>query len=294
MSKADNFDWLNRDEYPFKAHYFETAIGNIHYIDEGNGPVIVFIHGNPSWSFEFRNLIKELSKTYRCIALDHIGFGLSDKPVDWSYLPKEHAKNLDTFIESFELKDITIFCGDWGGPIGLSYAINHPDKIKNIIMTNTWLWPLKNDLYYQLFSMIAGGKLGRFLIKKLNFFTRFIVKLLFGDKLKLTKDIHKHFIMPFNNPESRKGTWIFPKHLIDSSDWIESLYKRIDNLKEKNILIAWGMRDKGFRKKELEKWINIFPNAKVLNYEDAGHFVAEEKASEINIEMKIMMQMECE
>ncbi|MAG44853.1 alpha/beta hydrolase [bacterium] len=282
--------WLNTKEYPFKSHFFKTSIGNMHYVDEGKGDPIIFMHGNPSWSFEFRYLIKEFSKTHRCIAPDLIGFGLSDKPADWLYLPKEHFKNIDQFLESLNLKNITLVVGDWGGPIGLSYAINHPGKIKNIIITNTWLWPVKYDWYYQAFSRLAGGPMGRWLIRKYNFFAKNIVKSAFGDKSKLTPEIHKHYLMPLGKPKERKGCWVFPKQIIGSSDWLNSLWNKYDVLKNKNILIAWGMKDIAFRKKELNRWIQAFPNAKVTRYEDAGHFVAEEKPNELIAEMKSILR----
>jgi haloalkane dehalogenase len=260
----------------------------MHYVDEGSGDAIVFVHGNPSWSFEFRNSIKELSKTYRCIAPDHIGFGLSDKPLDWSYLPQEHAENLETLLESLQLNNITLVVGDWGGPIGLSYAVKHSEKVKHIVITNTWLWSVENDWYYQTFSKLAGGPIGRFLIKRHNIFANKLVKALFGDKRKLTKEIHKHFFMPFENPANRKGNWTFPRQIIESSDWLESLWNQIDVLTSKKVLIAWGMKDIGFRKKELNKWIGTFPNAKVVCYSDAGHFVSEEKSTELVGEIRQM------
>jgi haloalkane dehalogenase len=123
-------EWLDTQEYPFTQHFFKTPDGNMHYVDEGLGEPIVFVHGNPAWSFEFRKLIKEFSRTNRCIAPDMIGFGLSDKPAEYSYLPKDQAKNLDLFLESLPLENITMVVGDWGGPVGLSYALNHPEKIK--------------------------------------------------------------------------------------------------------------------------------------------------------------------
>jgi len=281
--------WLDREEYPFQSHYFKTAIGNMHYVDEGSGKPIIFIHGNPTWSFEFRNLIKNLSKNYRCIALDHIGFGLSDKPYDWTYLPEDHAKNLDDFIESLDLKNITLVVGDWGGPIGLSYAINHPDKVINIVVTNTWLWSFKFDWYYQLFSKFTGGPIGRLLIRKRNFFVKDIVKAAFGDKTKLTSEIHNHYLMPLGDPNTRKGNWTFPKQIIGSSNWLNSLWSKINAIKNKKMVIAWGMKDIAFREKELKKWIKFFPDARVVRFTDAGHFVAEEKPDELAAEIEKMI-----
>jgi pimeloyl-ACP methyl ester carboxylesterase len=282
--------WLDRKEYPFVSHWFTTPAGAMHYVDEGNGEPIVFIHGNPAWSFEFRNVIKEFSKTNRCIAPDLIGFGLSDKPAGWSYLPKEQAKNIDLFLESLDLNAITLVVGDWGGPIGLSYALNHPEKIKNLVITNTWLWSVRSDWYYQAFSRFAGGPVGRWLIRNHNFFAGTIVRTLFADKSRLTSEIHEHYLMPLAKAEERKGSGVFPAEIIGSSDWLESLWDKRNLLREKKILIAWGMKDIGFRENELKTWMQAFPDAKVVRFEDAGHFVVEEKAAEFIAEMKNLMR----
>jgi haloalkane dehalogenase len=274
-------EWLDREEYPFEPHFFKTPAGNMHYVDEGSGEPIVFVHGNPAWSFEFRRLVKEFSRTNRCVAPDLIGFGLSDKPAEWSYLPAEQAKNLDLFLESLHLKNITLVVGDWGGPVGLSYALNHPEKIKNIVITNTWLWSVRSDWYYQAFSALVGGPVGRWLIRNHNFFADTIVRSLFGDKSRLTPKIHNHYLMPLSKPDERKGTWVFPGQIIGSSDWLQSLWGKRGVLQGKNILIAWGMKDIGFREKELKTWMDAFPLAKVVRFEDAGHFVAEEKPAEL-------------
>lgn len=283
-----NTDWLNKEEYPFMPHYFRTPAGCMHYVDEGTGDPIVLVHGNPSWSFQFRNIIKGISEHYRCIAPDHIGFGLSDKPPAWPYLPKDHAENLEGLLEYLDLKDITLVVGDWGGPIGLSYAIRHPENVRSIVITNTWLWSVKHDWYYQAFSRFTGGPVGRLLVWKRNFFVRDIMRSIFGDRRKLTAEIHKHYISPLAVPEERKGTWVFPREIIGSSDWLGSLWNRADVLKDKNILIAWGMKDIAFRKKELERWTGKFSHARVVRFSDAGHFLSEEKATELITEIRTL------
>ena len=116
-----NHQWVNKQEYPFASKFLELeGIGRLHYIDEGNGEPIVMVHGNPTWSFLYCYLVKCLSASYRCVAIDHIGFGLSDKPKDWNYNPQGHAENLATLIYTLNLKNITLIVQDWGGPIGLS------------------------------------------------------------------------------------------------------------------------------------------------------------------------------
>jgi haloalkane dehalogenase len=286
-----NPEWLDIVEYPFRHNFFQTPAGKMHYVDEGSGEPIVFVHGNPSWSFEFRKQILAFSGTNRCIAPDHIGFGLSDKPGDWTYLPEEHAKNLGLLLESLRITGISLVVGDWGGPIGLSYALDHPEKIKNLIITNTWLWSVRSDWYYQVFSGFVGGPVGRWLIINRNFFAGTLLRSLFGDKRRLTREIHRQYLMPFSLPVERKGCWVFPGQIIGSSPWLESLWEKRDRLQGKQILITWGMKDIGFRKKELNRWISAFPHATVVRFSDAGHLVPEEKPDELIREMRNLKGM---
>lgn len=270
--------WINPIEYPFTPKEFTLPMGAMSYVDEGEGEPLIMVHGNPSWSFEFRSLIKHFADTHRCVAPDHIGFGLSDKPTDWDYLPQQHAENLEALLESLELGDITLIVGDWGGPIGLAYAIRNPNAVKRIIITNTWLWSTQNDWYYRAFSGFVGGPIGRWLIHRYNFFARTILRSTFGDKSKLTPEIHRHFIEPLSRPEERKGCWVFPKQIIAASDWLADLWEQRDRLEGRVKLIAWGMKDIAFREKELNHWVKHFPGARVLRYADAGHLLAEEKS----------------
>lgn len=127
--------WLSRAHYPFAPHYFPTDAGRLHYVDEGNGPPVVMLHGNPTWSFLYRHLIGHLAPDYRCIAPDFIGFGRSDKPADWSYRPQDHAAHLDALMTQLDLRAVTLVVHDWGGPIGLSWALRHPDRVRRLVIT---------------------------------------------------------------------------------------------------------------------------------------------------------------
>lgn len=273
--------WIDRREYPFKSHFLQLAMGKMHYVDEGSGEPIVMVHGNPTWSFLYRHLIKGLSKNYRCIAMDHIGFGLSDKPLDWSYYPEDHAKNLELLIGKLGLKGITLVVQDWGGPIGLSYALNTPENVKRLIIINTWMWSVKGDPYYERFSAFMGGPIGRFLIRRFNFFVRVVMKKAMGDPSRLPPSVHRHYFKPLERPEERKGCWTFPKRIIGSSDWLASLWSQRDKIKDKPALILWGMKDIAFREQVLNVWVPLFSNCRVVRYDDTGHFVQEEQGSEL-------------
>jgi len=269
--------WINRKDYPFDSNYFETGFGRIHYVDIGKGTPIVMTSGNPTWSYLYRNIIIELSKEYRCIAVDNLGFGLSDKPYDCDYLPSLHAQNLDKLIKCLELKNIIMMVHDWGGPIGLSYAYNYPNNVKKIIMFNTWSWPVNTDKYYERFSRFMGGPIGRFLIKNFNIFVHIVMKKATANKAVLTNDVMKHYSKPLEKRRERKACWTFPKQIIESTAWLEEIWSKSNNIVNHPVLLLWGGQDIAFRKQELEKWKSVLKNYQLEFMSDTGHYVQEEK-----------------
>ncbi len=276
-----NTDWIDRQEYPFASHYLEVSGGRLHYVDEGRGPAVVMVHGNPTWSYLYRHLIKQLRPEYRCIAIDHIGFGLSDKPTDWSYLPFDHAANLTALIDRLGLKDVTLVVQDWGGPIGLAYAVARPENVARIIIMNTWAWPVNRDWYYIAFSGFMGGAIGRLLIRRYNFFARTVMRQAFGDKRKLTPAAHQHYLRALPTAEDRKGCYVFPRQIVKSTPWLDRLWSNIAVLKGKPTLVVWGMKDIAFREKELKRWEGAFPEARKIRLRSVGHFVQEEAPDEL-------------
>jgi haloalkane dehalogenase len=273
-------DWIDKSEYPFSPKYYDLPMGRMHYVDEGDSDhAVVMVHGNPAWSFTYRKLIKCLSKRFRCIAPDHIGFGLSDKPEKWDYLPESHALNFERLLDHLDLKSITLVVGDWGGPIGMSYAVNHPDKIRSIIITNTWMWPVKGVFHYEIFSRFMGGIIGRVLIRKYNFFVTVLMRKMFGTEL--SPHIHQHYLEPLKTPGERKGCWVFPKQIIGSSDWLLSIWKKREAIAKKPSLIVWGKKDIAFRDIELNQWKDLFQDTVVHEYSNVGHFVQEELGDEL-------------
>ncbi len=278
-------DWLDREDYPFKPKSFDLPAGRMSYVDEGSGQPIVLLHGNPYWSFEYRGLIAGLAGSFRCIAPDHIGFGLSDKPANWDYLPESHGANLTALLLSLDLKNIVLVVNDWGGPIGLSFAVEHPQRVAALVITNSWCWPVDDDRHFRIFGGFMGGPIGRALIRRRNFFATSVVKRAFGDKQKLTPELRRQIESPLDSPENRKGSWVFPREIIGSSRWLGTIWERRGVLAGKGRLIAWGDKDIAFREKELNRWQEAFPEARVVRYPDAGHFVAEEKPTELVTEI---------
>jgi len=161
-------DWVGLKDYPFESRFLAVDGGQMHYIDEGKGEPVVFVHGTPSWSYEWRGLISGLKADHRCIAMDHIGFGLSEKPAAWGYKPEDHARNLDALLTRLDLRDITLVVHDFGGPIGLSYALAHPERVKRVVVINSWLWSLSDNSQAQKADKLLRGPLGPLLYKDRN------------------------------------------------------------------------------------------------------------------------------
>jgi len=274
-------DWVDRAAYPFAPHYLGLEMGRLHYVDEGRGAPVVMVHGNPTWSFLYRDLIRALSPSYRCVAPDHIGFGLSDKPRDWTYLPQDHARNLAELIDTLGLEGITLVVQDWGGPIGLSYALAHPGRVARLVIMNTWMWPVDDDRYYVAFSRIMGGAVGRFLIRRANLFARVVMKRSYGDRRRLTPAVHQQYLKALATPDERTGCATLPGQIVGATPWLGGLWAERAALADKPALIVWGMKDIAFREKELERWREALPRAEVVRLDGVGHYVQDEAPAEL-------------
>ena len=282
---------INRELYPFESHYFDSKHGKMHYIDEGEGEVILFVHGTPAWSFLYGNQIKQLSENYRCIAIDHIGFGLSEKPKDFSYHPKELSKCLEELVDELQLNKITLAVHDFGGPIGLSYAIRKPQKIKRIILFNTWLWSTENNKDVKKIDKVINTFVGRFLYLNFNFSAKYLLKNAFHDKSKLSKEAKKHYTMVFPSKEERYGPFKIAKQLKGASDFYKKMWGFIKIIEDTPILIIWGMEDSFIKPEFLTKWQRVLNNSTALKL-NSGHFPQEEKSDEVNESIMNFMDRE--
>jgi haloalkane dehalogenase len=260
----------------FRSAWFETSAGRLHYLDSGIGDPVLFVHGNPSSSYEFRHVMADLHEERRLVAPDLIGFGQSDKPSDWDYLPSQHAATLEALVLSLDLKAITLVVSDWGGPIGLSVAIRHPDRFRALVITNSWAWPVDNDPHFSSFSSLMGGAVGRWLTRHFNFFAAVVVRRGFANPSKLTSQVAATYRRPFAKPDDRKGCWTFPQQIVAATPWLAELERGLKRLNGKPVALCWGEKDVAFREKELKHWLTIYPWASLVRLPECGHFVAEE------------------
>ncbi len=272
-------EWLDNASYPFESKYFALPEGQMHYVLEGQGEPMVMVHGTPEWSFVYRELIKAFRTEFCCIASDHLGFGLSDKP-DISYAPEAQAERLERFLNHLDLKNITLVVHDFGGPIGLAYAQKYPEKIKRIIIMNSWLWSVKKDPFYGLFSRLMTTPLGNWLYLKQGFSAKVIMKSAFADKTKLTSALHRHYLRALPDAKSRKATLDYAKSFISSDTWFASLWHNREQLKAIPALFIWGMKDIAFKPKDLYKFQTIFNQFEICEL-DVGHFPQEETPEDV-------------
>ncbi len=272
------FIWLNTKEYPFNSKYFTVNGHQLHYIDEGAGEIILFIHGTPSWSFDYRKVIQDLNSDFRCIAIDHIGFGLSDKPKEYDYSTINHSKTLEKFVLEKQLENITLVVHDFGGPIGLNFAIRYPEKIKKLVILNSWLWSSKDDPDFIKFSKLLKSPLLPFLYLYLNFSPKYLLPKSFGDH-KLPGHILKQYTKPFSGKNQRYGALAFAKSLLHDQDWFEELWLKRGAISSKPTLLMWGMKDPIIKPKNLYKFESGFTNVSTVKIEGSGHFPQEEEPS---------------
>jgi haloalkane dehalogenase len=281
---------IDKTEYPFNDNWFAYRDGYIHYADEGKGPAVLLLHGNPTWSYIYRNVIKELRGECRLIALDLPGFGMSQAPTGYGFTAQEHAKALTEFISRLELKNFVLVVQDWGGPIGISYAVNHPANIRGIIVMNTWAWPA--SLPQWLFSIVMGGwPLGYWLQTRKNYFAASMLPDGFYNKQKVTEALKAAYTAPFPTPESRIPTWVFPRQIRKARRWLAETESKLSALAAIPAKILWGnYEDPGFGPKEMKKWQDYLKLHETETLEDAGHSVQEDRPDKVAASIRRILE----
>ena len=273
--------WVDRQLYPFVPKRFATREGVLRYVDEGRGSPIVLVHGTPSWSFEWRAVIAALRSSHRVIAPDHLGFGLSDKPRQGAYRPADHARRLLALFDALDLRDVTLVVHDFGGPIGLPIALERSERVRSVVVLNSWLWPLGGDPRVARISRFVGSALGRFLYTQLNASPRWLLPASFARRERLPAAVHRQYLAPFARRDERVAPWMLGRELVGSDDYYARLWSAREPLANKPLTLVWGQKDPAFGAKELERWQQAFPHAAVQLLKDVGHFPQEEAAQAV-------------
>ncbi len=279
------------------SHEVALRQGTMHYVSAApraatdRPDTILFVHGTPTHSYEYRHLIAALSATHRCIAPDHLGFGKSERPKAFAYTPEAHADSLREFVEKLHLDRFTLVVHDFGGPIGLPLALAPDSPVERLVIMNTWAWPLDDDPRMARGARFIGGSAGRFLYRYANASLRLIMPSAYGDKRKLTKEIHRQYLDVFRDRDARVLVLhALARSLLGSRAHYQSLLDRLGALQRLPVLIVWGMRDSAFQPYQLERWRSVLPHASVVQIEGAGHWPHEEEPQRVIEAIKTFLQ----
>ncbi len=269
-------DWLDRDLWPYAPRFHTLPEGRLHYVDEGEGAPVLFAHGTPTWALEWRHAIEGLPECRR-IAVDHLGFGLSDRPVGTGYRPEDHAARFADFADALDLRNVTLVVHDFGGPIALPWALENLDRIRRLVVINTWAWSLADDPAVARPAKLIGSGFGRWMYRWLNLSLRVIAPSAWGDRSKLTPALQAQYLAPFRDRDARgQVLWPLANSLLGSTAHYEGLEARLDRLADTPVSLVWGMKDPAFPPKHLERWKRHLPHAEVVELPDAGHWPHEE------------------
>ena len=265
--------------FPFESRWIDSSAGRVHYIDEGVGPPILFLHGNPTWSFLYRGIVIRLRRRHRCVALDYPGFGLSERPEHYDYTPAEHAGVVRELVHELELSELTIMGQDWGGPIGLQVALEELPRLRALVMGNTWYWPL-GEWQMKTFAYVASMDPVQSMILNRNLFVERLMPL--AVKHPLAEEVMQHYRDAQPTPKSRIGIAELARQLLAASDWLADLEEGVrSSLANVPLLLTWGIHDMAFPRRYMERFREDFRLARVHRL-DAKHLIQEDAPAEIS------------
>ena len=277
--------------YPFESNFFELASGHkMHYLDEGplERQPVVMVHGNPTWSFYYRELCRALSADHRCLVPDHIGMGLSDRPDDaeYEYTLQSRVDDFDAWLDEVEPeREIDLVVHDWGGAIGLSWAVRNSERVRRVLILNTWAFNIPPGKSLPRSLKFARTALGGFLINRFNAFSGLAIRM--ATSQRLDPEVASGLVAPYQgSPSQRLATLRFVQDIpLSPTDpaWsvLADTEDRLSVLESKQIQFAWGAKDFVFSDEVLAIWREKLPDAPVTYFEDAGHYVLEDAADRI-------------
>lgn len=277
-------DW--RSLYPFEPHWFWIGGHRYHYLDEGTGPALVLVHGNPTWSFFWRKMVLALRGQYRLIVPDHIGCGLSDKPDNRSYGYRlaNRVDDLVRLVDELDLKEATLIAHDWGGAIGMGAAAARPERFKRFVLSNTAAYlSTRCPWRIRLCHIPVLGRLG---IQGLDLFTRSAVRLAVERPERMTPDVRAGYFAPYDSWANREAVYRFvmdiplrPSH--PSHATLAGIEASLPKFRDAPMSLIWGMKDWCFGSPFLDRFIEFFPKAEVHRLTDSGHYVMEDAPEEV-------------
>ena len=281
--KDETFDGT----FPFTPHYFDNNAFQMHYVDEGSGEPIVLVHGDPTWGYLYRNFIHALARHQRCIVPDHMGMGKSGIPQEqYPYRLQHHIANFENLLLHLDLHDVTLVLHDWGGPVGLGFATRHPERVKRLVLMNTWAFaPWPGGPFPRLLEIIRSARGEKFVLEKNGYLEPALLGTTFHIE-NLTQEVMDAYRAPFPTPASRLALLCWSRDIpVSEADPSYAEMKRIERglsrFLDTPTLLVWGMRDPVLSEPVLRTWQSIYPRAITYEIEDASHFLQEDAPARI-------------
>ncbi|MEX0819856.1 MAG: alpha/beta fold hydrolase [Pirellulaceae bacterium] len=270
-------DW--RSQYPFCSHHLQLDKWRYHYLDEGQGEPMVMVHGNPTWSFYWRNLVQAFRPDHRVVVPDHIGCGLSDKPQQYPYTLKQHISNLVRLLDELDLSEVTLLGHDWGGAISLGAALERPARISRIVLFNTGAF--RPHFVPFRIRLCRTPVLGTLALRGGNLFARAAIWMAVEHRDVMTPAVRGGLLAPYDNWANRVGVNSFVRDIPLTKrhpTWqtLAEIEDRLPTLADHPIKLIWGMKDWCFDASCLARFEAIFPHADISRIADAGHYVVED------------------
>jgi haloalkane dehalogenase len=275
----DNYQrpkWVEHKLYPFKSKWMEIEGHHIHYIDEGRGPLFLFVHGIPTWSFYYRNIIMNLRDSFRCIALDLPGFGLSKAPRNFEYSLENESRIFGQFVRALNLSDITMMAHSIGGPVGLKFAAIDPNRFSGLVLSGTFAWPLKGVRFLSL----MGSPLGAFMVDT-SLFMRFFLNR--GISLRhLSEEEKLAYSRPFSKLSNRHPVHLLFRSIMKSEDYLSELEQELKDLRHLPVLLVNGDMDNGVKAGFDNRFQKMFPRSSSILIKGGAHFAVEEAPNQVS------------
>lgn len=278
MSEVPVPGWVDRHAFPFRPRRVDLGGEEwLSVVDVGSGPTVVFSHGTPTWSYEWRHLLRRLSARYRCIAPDHLGFGLSARPEGADYRPEAHAARFGRLLEALGVERHHLVVHDFGGPFALDSASAHPERVASLTVLNSFAWAYGDSGKTRFLAWLAGTWWFRFLYGAVNL-SFVLARSAWGDRSTLTRDTWPPYLAVFPDAASRRRVlWALARSMRGSAAYCASLWERRDRLSTTPTLLLWGLADSAFPPSALARWRSGFPHAVVEELPSAGHWPHEEQ-----------------
>ncbi len=266
--------------YPFRSRWFDSTRGRIHYIDEGQGPPLLLCHGNPTWSFLYRNIVIRLRSSFRCIVPDYLGFGLSERPVGFGYTIAEHAAVMGEFVDHLGLDGYLSMGQDWGGPISMAVDVARADRVRGVVLGNTWFWPA-DTVAMKAFSTVMSSPPMQWAVLQRNFFVERLIPL--GTATKVGPEVMAHYRGVQPTAAARAGVARMPREILGAAPFLRRLADEVPaRLAAKPALLVWGMKDFAFApQRTLPRMRETFTDHVLVELPGANHFIQEDAPAEI-------------